>query len=156
MKEVPHHSQVGLILRTRIWFHLPKSINEIYDINKLWKKNHMSWIDFKNHLTRIMIKMFRKAEEKKKHPHPGEEHLWKTHGYHHNEKGTTCELPCGSGPAWSLLWLRADPWSRNLHVPWKNETVDAFPQNWKQGKLCPLFIVLASVGVWDAVIKPEK
>lgn len=65
-----HHNQVGFILRTYLlWLNLQKSVNEMYYINKLGKKNHMmSLTDFKNHLTSIMIKTFQETEGKKGTP----------------------------------------------------------------------------------------
>ena len=62
--------QVGFILRTYLlWLNLQKSVNEMYYINKLGKKNHMmSLTDFKNHLTSIMIKTFQETRGKKGMP----------------------------------------------------------------------------------------
>ena len=65
-----HHNQVGFILRTYLlWLNFQKSVNEMYYINKLGKKNHMmSLTDFKNHLTKIMIKTFQETRGKKGTP----------------------------------------------------------------------------------------
>lgn len=63
-----HHNQVGFILRTYLlWLNFQKSVNEMYYINKLGKKNHMmSLTGFKNHLTNIMIKTFQETRGKKR------------------------------------------------------------------------------------------
>ena len=41
-KGIIHHYQVGFIPDMQIWFNIKKSINVIYHINKLKKKNHMA------------------------------------------------------------------------------------------------------------------
>ena len=65
-----HNNQVVFILRTYLlWLNFQKSVNEMYYINKLGKKNHMmSLTGFKNHLTNITIKTFQETRGKKGTP----------------------------------------------------------------------------------------
>ena len=41
MKTIIHHEQVGFIPAMQRWFTIQKSINVIYSISRLKKKNHM-------------------------------------------------------------------------------------------------------------------